>query len=1215
MSTVFRPKNPNNVNLSRDDARNSMGTCPLMKTTVQLIPLRYGIVDNPALDPAGEISMPYRLSARPLGIRLLRDGWLYVIEGSSGILSEYRIDDGLVSAMLWQGLAVTDDDRDEPINPPNLIFLKTSTLYVAYAEVPWTAKKCQQVLNSASERNHFMQAVDLSQARCDTGGPHLLTPDMAEHWLAEVATERVEAQQQAPATTLAEHTQNTQQRVDAELPEHERKPYLWEEPERFNQIAMHRLTGCIQAQYRHDVLYLVLDDTLGVLRDLANYQDQVVGWIDDWSNGGAKKGNNERDYLLACYIESLSQLNAPTVQTLLGDTTDPAYKALRDDLLCMAEPQQGVTDAAIIEYLEKGGLMTPPAGSPVPAELAVLRETAGNEAMGAYDSHNFGLSPSELSAIEDVDRRFYTREHFQVSPPAFVDKHFETLITLGKHRFNQINDVLYGAKFGQRGVNELIDREAMDRELQAHRAGLARWNRQLDLITADRTDLICSGAFHKAAWYFDPMDIGQTGHAFTLEYACLKDICRSDEACERLLAYCEQTPQFSRPLYYTLPYSEQTSLWVQYAFLLAAGMVLFNNSPELLARLRTIEQRRLPALDDLPESTRSVANAALNTLTPALNRGLEKILLNFDDLFKSNVIPDVEELLRKLPTALKSRIVQAAKTEGVTFHFSNPQEQAALREALDKTLKLRKNIALLKKQRAHAKREHGHKSATSRELLQQIEYQNQQLDLEQRRLAASISPIPELPDEHARIFGSMQGKAGLTVIFPNEGKRQVVGLMEDFRQGVRRAPVMNVLGDGAALLLFVAQAVNLVQVFKETKAQSQDAQDWGAFMSSLVATGAAGFAAAQGVFDTALSAQVKSLGDGLARTALSRLQVTIGKLHVGLGGFNYFFGFIAAVVSLNNYRSNWLQAVRSGNRGAQSAAMLTMIAAGGLAASNAYGFINTVGAGLDVLKAAKGTAREAAWKVAGARLSSVFFRFNLAGAFFTILELAGTWLYNRYNTSAHDQWLQSTPWGLEADKREDLSLEEFQYYLMVLQQAPFVEIKRSDKESFWQSMLPNAKPGEIYVVLPGRTLPDYQLTLEGIAHHGLKIGAQRMTTFLRGDRGIPVEQREVVTQQVQAGLYRVKSTSEKEQGGPAPLLLKLTYPRNPERVLGKVSEELLIELVLQSLNDKGQLVEHTYRIRFDPLEGGRFLSNKQHFESSADMPLLEVDINALDVPS
>ncbi|WP_194289484.1 hypothetical protein, partial [Pseudomonas helleri] len=53
---------------------------------------------------------------------------------------------------------------------------------------------------------------------------------------------------------------------------------------------------------------------------------------------------------------------------------------------------------------------------------------------------------------------------------------------------------------------------------------------------------------------------------------------------------------------------------------------------------------------------------------------------------------------------------------------------------------------------------------------------------------------------------------------------------------------------------------------------------------------------------------------------------------------------------------------------------LTMVAAGGLAASNAYGFVNTVRAGLDLLNAAKGTAREAAWKAAGTRLSSVFFR-------------------------------------------------------------------------------------------------------------------------------------------------------------------------------------------------------------------------------------------------
>ncbi|MFD2883552.1 hypothetical protein ACFS4T_15490 [Pseudomonas lini] len=37
----------------------------------------------------------------------------------------------------------------------------------------------------------------------------------------------------------------------------------------------------------------------------------------------------------------------------------------------------------------------------------------------------------------------------------------------------------------------------------------------------------------------------------------------------------------------------------------------------------------------------------------------------------------------------------------------------------------------------------------------------------------------------------------------------------------------------------------------------------------------------------------------------------------------------------------------------------------------------------------------------------MFFRFNLAGALFTVLELGGTWLYNRYNLSAHDKWLKN----------------------------------------------------------------------------------------------------------------------------------------------------------------------------------------------------------------
>ena len=133
-------KNPNNVNVSRDDAKSSTGTCPLMKGKIQLLPLRYGLVEGTALDPSSEIAVPHKLATRPLGIRLLRDGWLYVIDSQKGELSEYRLIDGVVSAMLWQGREVQNDSREQPIKKPVLAYSKRSTLYVSYSVIQWTAK-------------------------------------------------------------------------------------------------------------------------------------------------------------------------------------------------------------------------------------------------------------------------------------------------------------------------------------------------------------------------------------------------------------------------------------------------------------------------------------------------------------------------------------------------------------------------------------------------------------------------------------------------------------------------------------------------------------------------------------------------------------------------------------------------------------------------------------------------------------------------------------------------------------------------------------------------------------------------------------------------------------------------------------------------------------------------------------------------------------------
>ena len=131
--------------------------------------------------------MPYKTKSQPLGIRLLRDGYLYIISGTTGYLHEYRVQSGEVTQFVWQGNEASHNQRQGMDTQHALLFSRSATLHVAYSEVQWTAYKCSKMIDSRAERDHFMQVVDLSTADCVKGGSHLLTPAQAKQWLAEVA--------------------------------------------------------------------------------------------------------------------------------------------------------------------------------------------------------------------------------------------------------------------------------------------------------------------------------------------------------------------------------------------------------------------------------------------------------------------------------------------------------------------------------------------------------------------------------------------------------------------------------------------------------------------------------------------------------------------------------------------------------------------------------------------------------------------------------------------------------------------------------------------------------------------------------------------------------------------------------------------------------------------------------------------------------------------
>ena len=116
---------------------------------------------------------------------------------------------------------------------------------------------------------------------------------------------------------------------------------------------------------------------------------------------------------------------------------------------------------------------------------------------------------------------------------------------------------------------------------------------------------------------------------------------------------------------------------------------------------------------------------------------------------------------------------------------------------------------------------------------------------------------------------------------------------------------------------------------------------------------------------------------------------------------------------------------------------------------------------------------------------------------------------------------------------------------------------------------------------------------------------------MKNSRERPVEQRELISDEVCLGLQQVVSKPE-QKGIAQPLILKLNYPRNSETVLGKVSEELLLVINIQYFDENEQVMEQTRCVRFNILEEGHFPSVEQSM-TIPDTPLVGVEVTALDV--
>ncbi|MCE9662828.1 hypothetical protein LY622_05195 [Halomonas sp. M5N1S17] len=1010
-------------------------TCPLNSGSVQLLPLRYGLVEE--LVPG--CSTPYTLSARPLGIRLLRNGYLYVLDGETNALAEYEF-----------------REQGDEITGGKLEYETDRTLYVCFSEVKWTDAKRAQVLESEEDRDAFMQAVDLSGANpVSGGGEHLITTTQAEEWVAEFAEE-----------------------AELEQPEggHEQEgeAYHWENDHYYHKTRLGKLLKQHEVEDRDECLCLIVRDDIGVMRDLAMYQDNVVGWIDEWTEEEEKR--TQRNYLLGCYIESITQLTAETMASLAPGEEGSPESALWNDLETLDEPHREHTRQAVLNYLNEEEQLARSYDPDLPDELRARLLEVSQDANRANASAILQRQQTEI-------RRYHARETMAHADSAFVEQHMNTLLDLKKTNNRRVRDILEGASFGQRGVNDLIRRGDMDQFLEQQRPKLARWNALLNHISQDRADMLCSNYFHLAAWYFDADSEEQVGMAFSAEYACTRDICRDDEVVERIKQWLTEHPEYDRPLFHTRSLQEQAELIKSYTALIAAGYGILKHLDSWVDRLKEAEGGKLPDLTKLPENIQSLANGARTNLTPAVGAGLAGIMQQMQQATGQNGfnMPELEDLFRQLkPPAAWARIVDAAKENGARFVFSTDSLRELIALVKD-TLLLRERLTSLNNKRRQA-------SGAERDRIRDERRRVQaQLEANEHRLAAALSPVGEVGADDLILSQGESGRAGLVLEFDDAGKAAAVGrLTSNLRQGIYRAPPAGLLGDGVGLLVFIGQAVGLWAAIKALNAV-QESEDRREEQKALVrlagavfSTSAAGFLAGQSIGDTALQAQARALGNAVNTSRASGVYAQLGRMHFGLGVAGYFTGFGASIFGLYNNRSNWQDAVRSGNGNAQGAAALAMVGDAGLMGAHGYGLISNARAGIAVARGAT------TWAMAGPQLASVFWRFNAIGFAFSVLQLGGAWLYNRHNISQHDQWLLHSPWGTEQGD------ETLEYYLSELQrisQAAHITLEEVYTESWRPNWTRSPDHHRVALHLPGLLPEALQPPLVGQAPVRLSLKA------------------------------------------------------------------------------------------------------------------------------
>ncbi|NWN92628.1 hypothetical protein HLV39_14115 [Marinobacter adhaerens] len=271
------------------------GACPLTRTDIQLIPVRYAYVDKPVDHDA--LESQYELGFQPVGIRQVRDGYLYLFHSDApDTLHEYQITEGgAVTKRLWTGSDATKDQRAGTPDTPAVVVPRRGHIDVLFSSAQLTAKKCSMLIRWESYRSEVMRRVVLSGYCPIKGSPQLLNkPDLEQ---------------------LLQHPVKAAVPIDGQT---DLPPWYWSQDtmDGSREPFSHRL-----AAYEQDHAYLVVDDLTGHISDLLD----AWGIVD--TNHTAWLEKEDATYYPARFISDLIRLDGERIGEVANAFADQVEDA------------------------------------------------------------------------------------------------------------------------------------------------------------------------------------------------------------------------------------------------------------------------------------------------------------------------------------------------------------------------------------------------------------------------------------------------------------------------------------------------------------------------------------------------------------------------------------------------------------------------------------------------------------------------------------------------------------------------------------------------------------------------------------------------------------------------------------------------------------------------------------------------------------------------